>query len=285
MPLGPAPKRALHARGGFALLIVLWMLVLIAFITMHVTATGRTEVRIAANLAANAAAEAAADGAVFEAIFHLSDPRPERRWVPGGEVREVQIGESRISLRIEDEAGRINPNLASPALLEGLLRAIGTEPEKAADLATAISDWVGSAPVSRSPEELLAQYRAAGLDYGPPASLMESIDELGRVRGITKPLLDALRPHLSLFSPAKPDPLWADPLVAAAIGFAQGGRVVTDQRGAAAPNDAPAGPVTVRIQAVAHGPGDAEATRTVIARVGSPDAAGYSLLAWENTIE
>ena len=36
--------------GGFALIIVLWTLVLIAFIVAHITASGRTEVRIAGNL-------------------------------------------------------------------------------------------------------------------------------------------------------------------------------------------------------------------------------------------
>ena len=65
MPGTPAQQRAFRADRGFALLIVLWMLVLIAFITMHVTVAGRTEVRIAANLTANAAAQAAADGAIF----------------------------------------------------------------------------------------------------------------------------------------------------------------------------------------------------------------------------
>src|SRR5215213_5589981 len=74
---GMAPARG---QRGFALLIVLWMLVLIAFITAHVTAAGRTEIRIAGNLAANAAAQAAADGAIYQAIFNLADPRPELRW-------------------------------------------------------------------------------------------------------------------------------------------------------------------------------------------------------------
>src|SRR6266702_1320200 len=77
---------------GFALIIVLWTLVLIAFIVAHITASGRTEVRIAGNLVANAVAEAAADGAIFEAIFNLSDPRPEQRWPVDGTVRQVAIG-------------------------------------------------------------------------------------------------------------------------------------------------------------------------------------------------
>src|SRR5579863_87167 len=65
---------------GFALLIVLWTLVLIAFIVGNLTARGRTEIRIASNLASNAAAQAAADGGVYQAIYNLSDPQPDRRW-------------------------------------------------------------------------------------------------------------------------------------------------------------------------------------------------------------
>src|SRR5438874_11749980 len=135
------------ARGqrGFALLIVLWMLVLIAFITAHVTAAGRTEIRIAGNLAANAAAQAAADGAIYQAIFNLSDPQPDRRWALDSGARQLRIGDSVVTVTIEDEAGRINPNLASVALMEGLLRAAGDDSETAGDLAGAIAEWVGSA--------------------------------------------------------------------------------------------------------------------------------------------
>ena len=283
MPLRGIPQRPLRADRGFALLIVLWMLVLIAFITIQVTATGRTELRISGNLAANAAAEAAADGAIFEALFNLFDARPERHWEADGSLHELQIGNSWITVRVEEEAGRINPNLAAPALIGGLLRAVGTKPETAADLAQAISEWAGVAQGVKRPEELLAEYRAAGLDYAPPASALESIDELARVRGMTTQLLDALRPHLSLFSPATPNPSRADPLVVAAIAFAQGGPITGDQQPSR--NDATSGPVVARIQATARGPGAAEAARTVVARVGSFDPKGYTLLAWVDGIE
>src|SRR6202035_5218561 len=121
MPGTPAQQRIFRADRGFALLIVLWMLVLIAFITIHVPVAGPTEVRIAANLAANAAAQAAADGAIYQAIFQLSDPAPDHHWSPDGSTHALVIGKSHIILRIEDEAGRINPNLASAELLQGLL--------------------------------------------------------------------------------------------------------------------------------------------------------------------
>jgi len=100
---------------------------------------------------------------------------------------------------------------------------------------------------------------------------------------MTTQLLDALRPHLSLFSPATPIAARADPLVVAAIAFAQGGPVTSEPR--AARTDANAGPVVARIQATARGPGAAEVTRTAVARVGSFDPKGYTLLAWMDGIE
>src|SRR6266550_9022295 len=89
-------------NGGFALIIVLWTLVMIAFIVAHLTASGRTEIRIAGNLVSNSVAEAAADGAIYEAIFNLSDPRPEARWPIDGSARKLAIGRSEVILRVED---------------------------------------------------------------------------------------------------------------------------------------------------------------------------------------
>ena len=279
----PASQRAGRPDRGFALLIVMWMLVLIAFITIHVTAAGRTEVRIATNLAANARAQAATEGAIYQAVFSLADPQLDQRWMPDGRVRELQIGDSRIAVQIENEAGRINPNLASAALLQGLLNAIGAEPESSFDLAVAITEWVGSAQGRRTSDELLADYRAAGFDYGPPALPLESIDQLGSVRGMSAQLLDGLRPHLSLFSPASPDVASADPQVAAAVAFADR-RKEASSGGLVQQTDTD-GPVTARILASARSRGNAEVTQSAIVRIDSFNPMRYSLLAWVNGIE
>src|SRR5215469_14317326 len=104
MVRSPPSPTAHHRAGGFALIVVLWTLVLIAFIVAHLTASGRTEVRIASNLVANSVAQAAADGAIFEAIFNLSDPRPDQRWPIGLTPRQIVVGSSRVVVRLEDEA-------------------------------------------------------------------------------------------------------------------------------------------------------------------------------------
>jgi len=276
MPPRRSSPSVCRQNSGFALIIVLWTLVLIAFIAAHLTASGRTEIRIAGNLVANAVTQAAADGGIFEAVFNLSNPQPDERWPVDGSVRELVIGNSRVRVRLEDEAWWINPSTASPALLEALLRATGSDPETARRLAIAIGEWVGDSSLVPRPQNLvLADYQAAGLDYGPPGAALETLDELGRVLGMTPATLAALRPHLTLFGPPQPSAATADPVVAAALAEAsQGPAVSADQP--------PPDVLTTRITAIAFGPSNARVTRSAIVRLGAALPRGYEVIAWDN---
>jgi general secretion pathway protein K len=261
-------------ESGFALLIVLWVLVLIAFIVAHLAGAGRTEIRIASNLVANARAQAAADGAIFAAIFNQSDPSPGDRWPVDGRVRELVVGNSRVIVRLENEAWWINPSSASPALLEALLRVTGSDPQTARRLANAISEWVGSVSVARSQNQVFADYRGAGLEYGPPGAPLETLDELGRVIGMTPDVLAVIRPHLTLFGPPQSSTAGADPIVAAAL--AQVGQAVAVPLAAEPPPDVN----TTRITANALGLGNGHSTRRAVVRFGAALPRGYEVLAW-----
>jgi general secretion pathway protein K len=265
---------------GFALIIVLWTLVLIAFIVAHVTANGRTEVRIAGNMVADATAEAADDGAIIAAIFNLLDPNPDQRWPLDGSFQELMVGGSRVVVQLRDEAGRINPSSAPPELLAALLRVTGSDAETARKLTEAIGEWVGSGGEGAPQSEQPAAYRAAGLDYGPPGAPLETIDELGRVLGMTPAILAAIRPHLTLFGPGQPNSLNADPIVRAVLSQIQAGSQIP------APANQPAeSPVVVRITATASGPGNARVQRSAIVRVGTTLPGGYSVLAWGGNLD
>jgi general secretion pathway protein K len=267
--------------GGFALLIVLWTLVLIAFIVARLTASGRTEIRIAGNLVADAVTEAAGDGAIFTAIFNQLDPSPDQRWPLNGQAHELMIGSSRVLVQLEDEAGRVNPSTASPDLLEALLRTTGSDPESAHRLAAAIGQWVGSAavtpttPATRPQNTVPADYRAAGLDYGPPGEPLETLDELGRVLGMTPAVLDAIRPHLTLFGPPQPNPASADPVVAATLAS-----IGQAPQAAVAANQPPPDLILVRITATAFGPSNARVKKSSIVPIGAMLPGGYAILAW-----
>jgi general secretion pathway protein K len=265
---------------GFALIIVLWTLVLIAFIVAHVTANGRTEVRIAGNMVAEATAEAADDGAIVAAIFNLLDPNPDQRWPLDGSSHELTIGGSRVLVQLRDESERINPSSAAPQLLEALLRLTGSDAESARRLAASISEWVGSDPAGRPQEAQLAEYQAAGLDYGPPNAPLETIDELGRVLGMTPAVLAAVRPHLTLFGPPEPNALSADPIVAAALSQIRQVAPI-----AAPANQGPDAPLIVRMIASALGPSNARVQRSAIVRVGASLPGGYAVLAWGGDLD
>jgi general secretion pathway protein K len=255
---------------GFALIIVLWALVLIAFNAAHLVGTGRTELRIASNLVANAKTEAAAEGAVYQAIFNLMDPQPERRPDLDGKVREFAIGGSRLSVTFDDETARINPNLAAPALLEALFRVTGSDGETARRLSAAIGIWKGNPATTRLPEATEAEYRAAGLDYAPPGEPIESLDELQRVIGMTPDIFAAICPYLSLYAPSEPTLARSAPAVLAAMA----------QAGVEQPSASPQVDVlTARVGVTAQDPNNARATRIAIVQV-MPLAQSYTVLSW-----
>lgn len=200
---------------GFALLIVLWGIVLLAMLGTGITASGRTDVQLAANIRDAAEAEAAADGAVFAAAFRLLDPG--RTWHTVAEPYTLDTGRARVTLEISDDAGKINPNMASPELLRSLLLLLGTESTTAGRIADAIADWRFPGTLPRQNGAKAPQYRAAGLSYGPPNKPFESLNELGNVLGMTPVLLARVVPHLSLYNDGTAVPAVADDVVRRAL--------------------------------------------------------------------
>jgi general secretion pathway protein K len=241
------------AQHGFALLVVLWSVVFLAFLMTQILANSRTAISLASNLRAGAQARAADDGAINEAIFHAL-AAGQAHWPADDTPHRLTIGALAVTVRIENLAGRVNPNIASGALLTGLLRAVGEPGNTAASLARNILDWRSPAPSLQAAAALAATYRAAGMPYGPPAAQFADLDQLADVLGFTPALLDKLKPHLSLYQPGDPDPAVADPDVRQAIAYAS----TTDPTGTGY-EGAPA----IRITACAAGLATACRTATV----------------------
>lgn len=259
---------------GFALLIVLWTMGLLALLGTHLAATGRGETELASNLRNAASAQAAADGAVFGAVFHLLDAG-RGGWAANGDARELRLPGGVAEVRVESEAGKVNPNTASVELMAALLRRLGADANTAADVAAAIADWRFPSADPRPHGAKAPQYRAAGRDYGPPNAPFETLDELGLVLGMTPDLLARLMPHLSLYNPGDPDPSQADPVVAQAI------KDATGQAAGPVANERRPGTRVVSITATVLGAGGARFTRRAIVRVGQASDGGlYRILRW-----
>lgn len=270
------------SQRGFALLIVLWSVVLLALIGTGMTASGRADVQVAANIRAAARAEAAADGAIQEAVFHLLDPA--NPWFADGWDRVIDVPGARVTLRIDNEAGKVNPNTAPSEALRALLQASEASAEQAARLAAAIVEWrfprtaAATGPglgAFRDPGAIPPSqpYRIAGLDYAPPGAPFESLDELGLVAGMSPSLLASLIPHLSLYNDADPDPAAADPVVRQALRLGAGAP--------ASPRETTAPARIVSITAAAVAPGDGHFTRRATVRLGrSEKETLMTILTW-----
>jgi general secretion pathway protein K len=254
----PTTMLTMRGQRGFALLIVLWTLVLLTLLGSQIVARGRGEARLASNLRAAAIAEAAADGAIEVATFHLLDGSSDH-WLPDGALHLVRFPSAVVEVRIADEAGKVNPNLASEALLQTLLTHVGADGRAAAAVAAAITDWRSPGDNPRALGAKAAPYAAAGRDYGPPGAPFKSIDELGEVLGMTPELLQRLRPHLSLFARRDPVLSAADPVVVMALRDAGAGTV----------KPAVAGQLEVAaVTVLAQGPAGARVARQAVIRLG-----------------
>ncbi len=198
---------------GFALLIVLWALVLLTLIFSRLVSAGRGETEIAFNLRAAAQMQAEADGLLYMGVFNLLGPTAAG-WKADGAVHRVSLPTGMAEVSITDLAGRINPNTASAPLLAALLHQVGADATTADAVGEAITDW-------RSPDVQgrfeAPQYRDAGLPYAPPGAPFNSLAELNLVIGMTPALLAKLTPHLSLYNRDNPNPAIADPTVRAAL--------------------------------------------------------------------
>jgi len=201
---------------GFALLIVLWSLVLLSLIGAQTLAAGRNAVALAGNLRAAAEAQAGADGAIYAAIYHIS-ATGSGQWLPDGSRHLLDSDGMAVAVRVTSLGGKINPNLASTALLAGFFQALGAAPAQAQDLANAIIDWRSTASSPSAAQAIQAEYKRAGLAFAPPGHNFADLSELAAVIGMPPALLARAMPDMSLFQTGDPDAELADRVVRRAL--------------------------------------------------------------------
>jgi general secretion pathway protein K len=257
----------LRPEGGFALLIVLWSLVLISLVVTQLMSDGRLEARRMVNGRAGVTQQAAVDGAVDEAVFRLLD-QSEHHWAPDGTPHDIWVGDVRVTVTATNEADKVNPNIAPAELLSALLRRVGVSPREAAPLAEAIVGWRTQAGESN---DQAAVYRTMG--YLPPGTPFQTIEEMALVAGMTPDLLARLAPHVQIFRALPPRSSATDPVVTAALADWSGLPVST--------SGSVSDEIFVAVSASASGPGGAGPSRRAIVQL-TPAAkdSPFHVLVW-----
>ncbi len=218
------PSTSVPRQQGIALVLVLWLVTLISVMAAGFSYAMRTETWLTIHAADAAQARSLAEAGLWLAVADLLRPLSERRWPADGTPAEAAFGEATITLRIQDEAGRIDLNEAGPALLLGLLEAASTPGHDVTLPRNAILDWRDPDHDRRLPGAEDADYLSAG--YGAKDGPFNSVAELRRVAGMTDELYGNVRHAVTIHS-LRPgvNPLLAPRLVLEAVPGSDGARI------------------------------------------------------------
>ena len=167
-PNGPSRHR------GFALIAVLWMLVLISALAVGAVTTSHTETRLATNVVAAAQARHLADGGILVGAKQLVESKDQARCLDGRRFSSVTLDQSEVVIWVHDEAGKVDLNQAAQPLLRGLFSAAGIDPQAADALADAVLDWRDGDHEVRPHGAEDSDYRLLKLGYGAKDAHFES---------------------------------------------------------------------------------------------------------------
>lgn len=185
---------------------MLWVLALLSALLVGFAGDTRTELLVARNLYENAHARALADAGVSLAVIGVLDPSPESQFPADGTPHRFRYGDGTISVRIQDEAGKVDLNAAAPELLASLMRNLGIADGEAVAVSQSIASWRRE-HVAPMPEDGRNLVPAPGR---LPGAAFEAVEQLRLVPGVTRAVYERLFPFITVYS-GLPD---VDPLTA-----------------------------------------------------------------------
>ncbi len=202
-------RRADRRERGFALLLVIWVVAILSVLAAGFAVATRSKSRLARNLLEAAEARALAEAGVARAGLALLETDPRRHWRGDGTPYELTLDGGTARIRIEDEAGKIDLNLAPPELLSGLCLELRIDGATCAALVDGVTERRRAvAPAPGQPLQLGAPRFQAGQVFSVgtqsvtqlQTAAFGAVDELSQLPGITPETVERLRPFVTVFS-------------------------------------------------------------------------------------
>lgn len=193
-----------RAQRGFALLLVIWVLALLALLAAGVAADTSSETVIARNRLDIASAREATDSGVSLAILGLLDPDPTKRLPVDGRNIDFRIGNRTVSVSIADESGKIDINTAPSELIAGIADELGIEASDRNALLTGIAARRKSFADAVGSNGLLTPPLLSGGGDADPGGLASQAfadtSEISSLPGLSHDAAARLLPYLTVYS-------------------------------------------------------------------------------------
>ena len=210
---------------GFALVAAIASILLFAGLALAVLNwTRRSVVTGTAEVQSVRAAEAAESGIVL-ALGHLLTPNPARRWTLDGRHHSIRYLGAQLDISIIDERGKVPLNLLEQDTASALLEVAGLSGDSLRIARDSLLDWIDDDDDPRPDGAERGFYKAQGI--APRNGPVQTIEELGRIRGFDASRVARLRPIVTAdFGAGSFDTRFAQP---AAIAIMSGKSFLTPE--------------------------------------------------------
>ncbi|QGP80470.1 general secretion pathway protein GspK [Sphingobium sp. CAP-1] len=183
---------------GFALVAALIALALFAGIAFAMMATEKGNLAGTAAHNEQAHLAAAADAGVVIAAAHLShQDMGASPWRIDGRPYRTDLNGITLTIRIEDERGKIRLNDLSEVQARLMFEGAGVGGRRLDELTDAFLDWTDADDESRPYGAEAADY--ARLGYQPRNGALRSVGELALIRGMDRAIYDRIAPAATVF--------------------------------------------------------------------------------------
>lgn len=187
-------------QNGFALIVVLNVIVILSAIAILASHGSREEAAISANFRTATQRESLAEGAMAFAAHQLMSDPPDKNWLPDGRPNRLTLFGTEMAVSIQDESGKLSLNMTDEAKLSHAFANVGIEVTKARSLAAAIADWRDPDDNRRLGGAERQDYLQAGISGSPANAPFSRTDELLGVLGITDDSYRKIAPLVSAYS-------------------------------------------------------------------------------------
>ncbi len=143
-----------------------------------------------------AEANAAVDAGLAMALRGLVDSGPAGTWPIDGRVRNGTFGRAKLSIRIEDERGKLPINLLEETQIARMLERAGSRGDRLVTAADSLNDWLDNDDQLRAAGAERDWYVSRGIV--PRNGPLISLEELAAIRGFDAALVERLRPIVTL---------------------------------------------------------------------------------------
>ena len=270
-------NRLLHDNQGFVLIAVIWIVGLLAIISTAFILQVKSNTLLARNLIFNGKAEAMADGMAELLAFRLSKLPDVSAMKPNGERQYCAWGDvAMVGYRIQDQAGIIDLNIASPQLLQKFLQGLGLPSTDATQMVSGMEDFrdIDHEAIGGGAEPELY----TGRSFGPKNAPFESTSEIDQIPGVNEVILNGFQEFTTIYSQAQGlDPLRAPQSLRRILGITKENNLPPELAGSQSPSPSKTFGIDIVVETREH----ARFYRRAIVAVVLQPQKPFVILSWE----